>query len=251
MIKKATLLILPLLFCPCLSATAETITIAVASNFIVTMDTLVNEFEAESGHEVQVSYGSSGRIYAQIINGAPFDMFFSADQEKPELLEENGQAVRGSRFSYAIGTLVLWSKNSSLNLNQGEILRQGNFNKLSMANPRLAPYGVAAVQVLAYLGVEDATRDKWVLGENIAQAYQFVETGNADLGFVALSQVMVSGSLKAGSVWFIPTEQYSPIRQDVVLLTRGQNKQAAVEFLDFLQSSQARSIIEDYGYRTE
>ena len=233
----------------CLSASAETITIAAASNFTVAMNELISRFEADTGHEVQVSYGSSGRFYAQIINGAPFDIFFSADHEKPVLLESNELA--SDRFTYAIGALALWSKSPGLQLDQGAYLRQGSFNKLSMANPRLAPYGQAALEVLSSLGLAESTSDRWVQGENITQAYQFVDTENADLGFVALSQIMQDGELEEGSVWLVPTDLHSPIRQDAVLLNRAEGKQAALEFWNYVQSLSAQTIIKSYGYQVE
>ena len=252
-----------ILACHCLSASADTITIAVASNFRSVMNQLINEFEAQSGHEVLVSYGSSGRFFAQINNGAPFDAFFSADQEMPALIEaeDQGQGEQGEegeegkrvtrRFTYAIGALALWSKSPGLQLDNGEALRQGAFNKLSIANPRLAPYGAAAVEVLAELGLEESTRGRWVQGENITQAFQFVDSGNAELGFVALSQIMRDGAIGEGSVWLVPSELHRPIRQDAVLLNRGLDKKAAIEFMDFVKSDKARMIIQSYGYRFE
>ena len=255
-----------ILTCQCFSVLADTITIAVASNFRSAMNELINEFEAESGHEVLVSYGSSGRFFSQINNGAPFDAFFSADQEKPALLEtadQEGEQLASGRFTYAIGALALWSKSSGLQLDQADILRQGGFNKLSIANPRLAPYGAAALEVLAALGLEESSRDFLVQGENVTQAYQFVDSGNAELGFVALSQVMSEGEIDIdidgvinvkkveGSIWLVPAELHSPIRQDAVLLKRGQNKQAVIDFLDYVKSEKAKMIIQSYGYRFE
>ena len=254
-------LLIFILACHCLPVSAETITIAVASNFRSAMNELINEFEADSEHEVLVSYGSSGRFFAQINNGAPFDAFFSADQDKPALLEAGGESD-SSRFTYAIGALALWSKSPGLPLAEGELLRQGSFNKLSIADPRLAPYGVAALEVLASLGLQESTREFLVQGENITQAFQFVDSGNAELGFVALSQIMQAGvveealdealeALIEGSVWLVPSELHSPIRQDALLLKRGENKQAAIDFLDFVQSDKAKKIIQTYGYRFE
>lgn len=240
--------------CHCLSVSAETITIAVASNFRSAMTELINEFELESGHEVLVTYGSSGRFFAQISNGAPFDAFFSADQDMPALLEtvgEENEKMASARFTYAIGALALWSKSTGLQLDNGELLSQGAYNKLSLANPRLAPYGAAALEVLAALGLEESTRAFWVQGENITQAFQFVDSGNADLGFVALSQIMKDGAIGEGSVWLVPSELHRPIRQDAVLLKRGLNKQAVIEFLDFVKADKARMIIQSFGYRFE
>mgnify|MGYP006095769061 FL=1 len=233
----------------CFSASAETITIAAASNFTVAMNDIIGRFEAETGHEVRVSYGSSGRFYAQISNGAPFDAFFSADDEKPALLELNELA--SGRFTYAIGTLALWSKSPGLEFDQGAYLSRGLFNKLSMANPRLAPYGKAAVEVLASLGLEESTRSRWVQGESITQTYQFIDSENADLGFVALSQIMKDGRILQGSAWLVPSELHSPIRQDAVLLNRAEGKQAALDFLDYVQSISVKTIIKSYGYQVE
>ncbi len=155
------------------------------------------------------------------------------------------------RFTYAIGALALWSKSAGLQLGNGELLRQGGFNKLSMANPRLAPYGAAAIEVLATLGLEESTREHWVQGENITQAFQFVDSGNAELGFVALSQVIQDGAMAPGSIWLVPVEFHRPIRQDAVLLKRGLDKQAAIAFMDFVQGDKARMIIQSFGYRFE
>lgn len=248
--KIAKLLTVFLLTFNCLPVSAETITIAVASNFRATMNEIISAFEAEIGHEVRVSYGSSGRFYAQINNGAPFDVFFSADQEKPALLDAQN-ALASNRFTYAIGALALWSKSPGLPLEQAELLRQGNFNKLSMANPRLAPYGIAALEVLTSLGLEESTRDKWVQGESITQAFQFVDSENADLGFVALSQIMQDGVSSEGSVWLIPPELYKPIKQDAVLLARGEGNQGAMDFLNYVQSERVKMIIQSYGYQVE
>ncbi len=231
-------------------ASAERITLAVASNFTGPMKVLAEAFEEETGHEVILSFGSSGRFYAQIIHGAPYHLFFSADEAKPEALEQQGAIVEGSRITYAIGSLALWSATPGLELENAELLRQGDYNKLALANPRLAPYGVAAVETLENLGLADSTRPNWVQGENISQAYQFVETGNADVGFVALSQIMQEGEVKRGSSWLVPAELHNPIRQDAVLLLHGKNSTAARHFLSFIQSDVAQEIIEFYGYAT-
>ena len=233
----------------CFSASAETITIAVASNFTGAMNEIIDSFEAESRHQVQVSYGSSGRFYAQIINGAPFDAFFSADQEKPALLVATDLA--SNNFTYATGVLVLWSKLPDIELDQATFLSQGLFNKLSMANPRLAPYGQATVEVLNTLGLEESTREYWVQGESITQAYQFVESGNAELGFVALSQIIQSGALNEGSSWRVPAALHSPIKQDAVLLNQAEGNQAAIDFLNYIKTEAAQAIIKSYGYQIE
>ncbi|MGL6161847.1 molybdate ABC transporter substrate-binding protein [Microbulbifer sp.] len=232
-----------------LQTSAEELMVAVASNFTAAMKEIAAEFEKTSGHRVKLASGSSGKFYAQIKNGAPFQAFFSADTAKPAALETAGLAVPGSRFTYAVGSLALWSADPSLVDDRASVLREGHFRKLALANPKLAPYGKAAVEVLRNLDLEEATRSRWVQGENIAQTYQFVATGNADLGFVALSQIVRGGQLKEGSAWTVPGDLYSPIRQDAVLLQRGADSKGAVEFLHFLRGDKARAIIESYGYR--
>lgn len=231
------------------SAWADDILIAVASNFTAPMAELVERFEQDSGHSVEVAFGSSGRFFAQISNGAPFQLFFSADQEKPIELEKSGLALADTRFTYAIGRLVLWSSDEELLRENTEALYGTGFNRLALANPRLAPYGQAALEVLQELNLVERTQQRWVLGENIAQTFQFVETGNADLGFVALSQVSQRGEIHRGSGWVMPGNLYTPIRQDVVLLKRGEFCQACRELLSFVQSIQSRQVIESYGYR--
>ena len=247
--RTACLLVLNLL-CLTSTARAEEINVAVASNFTATMKAIVAEFEKSSGHHVNLSLGASGKFYAQIKNGAPFHAFFSADQAKPEALEQDGLTVPESRFTYAIGALALWSIKAGFVDDNATKLKSGNFNKLALANPRLAPYGVAAIEVLDHLQLREETGPKWVLGENIAQTYQFVHTGNADMGFVALSQIIEQGLIKKGSGWIIPDSFYTPVRQDAVLLQHGKDSHAAHALLDFVRSSNtARKIIEDHGYK--
>jgi molybdate transport system substrate-binding protein len=230
---------------------AEQVMVAVAANFSGASEVLEAEFEAASGHSVETALGSSGRFFAQITNGAPFQVFLSADQDKPAALEEAGLAVAGSRFTYAIGGLVLWSAEPNYIGTDGLVLAQGQFERLAIANPRLAPYGMAAMQVLDRLDIDAATRGKIIRGENIAQTYQFVSTGNAELGFVALSQVVTAGRIATGSGWIVPTELHEPIRQDAVLLEKSAASVAAQDFLEFLRSSRGREIIASFGYRTE
>lgn len=227
---------------------AEDIHVAVASNFTAPMNDIVEAFERNSDHHVVLSFGASGKFYAQIRNGAPFQVFLSADQAKPQALVQEGWTVESTRFTYALGALALWSRDPGLVDPQGRILNEGNFNKLALANPRLAPYGVAAVEVLENLELVEETRSRWVRGENIAQTYQFVYTGNAEVGFVALSQVIQNGKLKGGSAWLVPPDRHSPIRQDAVLLKRGADSEGARALWRFLQSDTARGIIESYGY---
>lgn len=232
------------------TAQAEEIHAAVAANFTAAMNDIVAQFEKSSGHKVTLSFGSSGKIFAQIQNGAPFQVFLSADQEKPEALEKAGLSVPGSRFTYAVGALALWSTKPGF-ANDVAHLKSGDFNKLALANPKLAPYGVAAVEVLESLKLKQATESKWVMGENIAQTYQFVGSGNADLGFVALSQIMDKGKVKEGSSWIIPAELHSPIRQDAVLLNSAKDSAGAKALLAYLRSEEADAIIRSYGYTTE
>lgn len=230
---------------------ADQITAAVASNFTAPMTDLVAAFERETGHEVRLAFGSSGKFFAQISHGAPFEVFFSADRAKPEALEQKGLIVEGSRFTYALGALALWSSRDDVPVDNAEVLRRGDYNKLALANPRLAPYGAAAVEVLESLALAEATRPRWVQGENIAQTYQFVGTGNASVGFVALAQIMERGEIRSGSAWLVPDRLHAPIRQDAVLLRRGADSVAARAFLDFVRGDAARAIIESYGYQTE
>lgn len=226
---------------------AETLTLAVASNFANPMREIASAFEQETEHSVRLAFGSSGKLTAQILQGAPFQAFFSADQTKPQLLIERGVATPGSQFTYALGGLALWSTTPASDPRM--ILQSGNFDKLALANPRLAPYGAAAIEILERLNLKAATQDKWVQGENIAQTYQFVDSGNAAIGFVATSQIVENGELATGSAWIIPSSLHSPIRQDAVLLG-AQPGSAARQFMRFMQSSTAQNIINSYGYQS-
>ena len=230
---------------------AESITIAVASNFAETAKHLIQEFEENSGHEVSLILGSSGRFFAQISNGAPFDIFLSADSEKPTTLVEAGLALPESRFTYAIGRVALWSEDENLISGDASVLSTDKFKKIAFANPRLAPYGKAAWEVLTALSLSDDLRDRLVQGENIAQTYQFVFTRNAELGFVALAQVMKNDVLTSGSAWLVPENLHLPIRQDAVLLAKSKENSAAHAFMEFLKASGGREIIRSYGYRVE
>ena len=232
---------------------ADQASVAVASNFAGPMQALITTFEKQTPHSIKLITGSSGKIYAQIQHGAPFDLFFSADSEKPVALIENGAAVSGSLFTYAIGRLALWSRNAQTIQTKSTgaasaIIASNNYRKLALANPKLAPYGQAAVQVLDYLQLAEKTQTRWVQGENIAQTYQFVMTGNAEIGFVALSQVLDNGLLKAGSVWVVPTFMHEPIKQQAVILKRASNNPAASAFSQFVRSDNAKAIISRYGY---
>ncbi len=240
-----------LFFCCLISfAQAETAYVAVASNFTAPMKKMAAVFEEETGHQLILSFGSSGKFFAQINHGAPFDLFFSADQHKPRALQEKGLIIEDSRKTYAIGALALWSKDSSLQEDLLSTLHSNRFNRLALANPLLAPYGAAAVEVLDKLQLRKATETKWVRGENIAQTYQFVSTGNAELGFVALSQIMCDGKTPQGAAWPVPSHLHQPIKQDMVLLKRGGNNPAALALIAFIDSNTAQAIIESYGYST-
>lgn len=232
------------------TAHADKIHVAVAANFAAPMNDIVAQFEKHSGHKVVVSFASSGKIFAQIQHGAPFQVFLSADQKNPDALEKAGVSVPGSRFTYAVGALALWSTKPGF-AHDDTRLKSGDFNKLALANPKLAPYGAAAVEVLESLNLRKVTEPKWVMGESIAQTYQFIGSGNADLGFIALSQIMVNGNIKSGSAWIIPTELYTPIRQDAVLLKHAQHTDSAKALLRYLRSDEAQTIIHSYGYTTE
>lgn len=230
------------------STVAAELTVAVASNFTAPAKYLAEEFEAQSEHQVRLVFGSSGRFFAQISNGAPFDLFFSADQEKPQELIENGLAIDDSLFTYALGGLVLWSRDEQLIQSSPAVLSSSQFRRLSIANARHAPYGIAAEEVLSNLNLLANLQSKLVRGENIAQTFQFVFTGNAELGFVAKSQVYQDDILISGSAWQVTEDLYSPIRQDAVLLQRASTNDAARAFLAFVRSGRGRSIIRSYGY---
>lgn len=226
---------------------AEEVQVAVASNFTAPMKTIAADFEQQTKHKVLLSFGATGKFYAQIKNGAPFDVLLAADDVIPKKLEQEGAAVVGSRFTYAIGRLVLWS--AKADFVDPNVLQRGNFQHIALASPKLAPYGAAAIDVLTHLGLVKPLQAKFVQGENISQAFQFVSSGNAELGFVALSQVYLNGNLKSGSAWIIPDKYYSPIRQDAVLLTSAKDKAAAQAFMSYLKTPKAKAVMATYGYR--
>lgn len=227
---------------------ADPVNVAVAANFAVPAKRIAQLFTERTGQGVVVSPGSTGKLYAQIANGAPFDALLSADAATPQRLEREGHAVKGSVFVYAVGRLVLWSATPGLVDGRGEVLRQGGFRKLAIANPKLAPYGAAAQQTMENLGVWTALQTKLVLGENIGQTLQFVASGNADVGFVALSQLREPGVRSKGSSWIVPATLHAPLRQEAVLLSRAASNVAARQFFDFLRGPQARELIRSYGY---
>lgn len=219
--------------------------IAVAANFSGAMDSLAKRSLIENGYEVTPVYGSTGKLFAQVVNKAPFDAFFAADVERPQLLEERRIAVSDSRFTYAVGKLVLWSPDPELVDSSGMVLKSDDFRYLAMASPELAPYGAAAKDVLEKLGVWQALLPRLAQGENVNQAYQYVITGNAELGFVALSQVNNPLTEQSGSFWDVPENLYAPIEQQAVLLSDNPTARA---FLDFVKSAAGRDIIGGFGY---
>jgi molybdate transport system substrate-binding protein len=227
---------------------AAEVSVAVAANFTAPMQKIAQSFEQNTGHKAILSFGSTGNFYAQIKNGAPFEILLSADDETPLRMEKEGLGVPGSRFTYATGKLVLWSKQSGLIDDKGEVLRRGNFQRLALANPKVAPYGAAAIESMTKLGVLQDIQLKIVQGENIAQTYQFIATENAQLGFVALSQVLTDGKIAQGSAWVVPANLHLPIRQDAILLTKGRSSPAAQALMTYLRSEKARAVIRSYGY---
>jgi len=231
-----------------IQAQAAEVSVAVAANFTAPMRKIAQTFEQETGHKAILSFGSTGNFYAQIRNGAPFEILLAADDETPIKIEKEGLGVAASRFTYAIGKLVLWSKQPGFVDDRGEILRSGKFQRIAVANPKLAPYGAAALETMTQLGVLQALQPKFVQGENIAQTFQFVATENAQLGFVALSQVMTDGRIAQGSAWTVPSSLHAPIRQDALLLVKGKDNPAATALMNFLQSDRSRLVMRSYGY---
>ena len=229
-------------------AHADEVQVAVAANFTAPMQQIAAQFEKDTGHKAVLSFGATGKFYAQIVNGAPFELLLAADDETPARLEKDGQGVPGSRFTYAIGKLVLWSADPALVDAKGEILKKGSFRHLAIANPKTAPYGAAAVETMNKLGVLAALQPLFVQGENISQTQQFITTGNAELGFVALSQVFKDGKVTGGSAWIVPPGLYEPIRQDAVLLARGKDKPAAAALAAYLKGDKAKTVIRSFGY---
>jgi molybdate transport system substrate-binding protein len=228
-------------------AEAAKTNVAVAANFTEPARAIAARFREKTGHEAVLIFGASGAFFTQITHDAPFDVFLSADDERPRLAVEQGFAVPDSRFTYAIGKLVLWSR--VLDVTDGKAaLSAGKFSKLAIANPKSAPYGAAAVETMKALSMFDALRSKLVQGNSISQAFQFVDTRNAELGFVALAQLH---GVAAGTQWLVPENLHTPIRQDAVLLKRGANDEASKAFLTFLKGPEARAIIKSFGYAVE
>lgn len=246
-LKRALTLVSLLAFS--LSCQSATVLVAVASNFTKPMTEIGEAFKQATGHEANLSFGSSGKFVAQIDNDAPFEVFLSADEKNPKKLEESGKGVASSRFTYAIGKLVLWSAQPGYVDAQGQILSKGGFKHIALADPKLSPYGLAAEESMKNFGVLEQLKPLFVLGDNISQTQQFISSGNAELGFIALSQVIgKEGKITEGSGWIVPDTLHDPIRQDAILLKKGEPNPAAPALLAFLKSPEAKAIIEKFGY---
>jgi len=229
-------------------AIAAEVQVAVAANFTAPVQAIAAEFEKDTGNKVVASFGATGQFYAQIKNGAPFEVFLAADDSTPAKLEAEKAVVPGSRFTYATGKLALWSAKEGYVDDKGEVLKKNEYAHLSIANPKTAPYGLAATQVLAKLGLTQTVASKLVEGQNISQAYQFVASGNAELGFVALSQIYKDGKISGGSAWVVPDNMHEPIKQDAVILDKGKDNPVARQFVDYLKGPKAAAVIKAYGY---
>ena len=227
---------------------SATVLVAVAANFSKPMAEIVSQFEKATGHSVKLSFGSSGKFVSQLENGGPFEVLLSADEKGPEKLEQAGLTVPNSRFVYALGKLVLWSATPNFVDDKGKILMTSNFKHLALADPKVAPYGAAAIDVLKKMKLLEKLQPLFVQGENIAQTYQFISTANAELGFLALSQVIENGKIVGGSSWIIPDNLHAPIRQGAVLMKKGAENPAARALIDYLKSIPALAIIDKYGY---
>jgi molybdate transport system substrate-binding protein len=230
------------------SALADEVQVAVAANFTAPIQAIARDFEKDTGHKLVASFGATGQFYTQIKNGAPFEVFLAADDTTPAKLESENETVKGSRFTYAVGTLALWSAKEGYVDDKGQVLKGNQYQHLSIANPKAAPYGLAATQTLDKLGLTDATKARIVEGQSIAQAYQFVQTGNAELGFVALSQVFKDGKQTSGSAWIVPADLHEPIKQDAVILNKGKDNPAAKALMEYLKGPKAAAVIKSYGY---
>ncbi|KJK07678.1 MULTISPECIES: molybdate ABC transporter substrate-binding protein [Pseudomonas] len=231
------------------SAWADEVQVAVAANFTAPIQAIAKDFEKDTGHTLVAAYGATGQFYAQIKNGAPFEVFLAADDSTPAKLENEGASVKGSRFTYATGTLALWSATPGYVDDKGEVLKKNPFKHLAIANPKAAPYGLAATQVLDKLQLTDAIKGKIVEGQSITQAFQFVSTGNAELGFVALSQIYKDGKVTEGSAWIVPANLHEPIKQDAVILNKGKDSAAAKALVEYLKGPKAAAVIKSYGYQ--
>ena len=233
--------------CACGAQAAE-VAVAVAANFTAPMQKIAALFEQDTGHKAQLSFGATGKFYAQITNGAPFGILLAADDSTPAKIAKENLGDGATRFTYAIGQLVLWSKQAGYVDDAGKVLTKNDWQHIAIANPKLAPYGLAAMQTLDKLGLTAQVQSRVVTGENIGQTYQFAASGNAQLGFVALSQVMEGGKLREGSAWMVPADMHESIRQDAILLKPGQGNTAASALLQYLKGDKARAVIQSYGY---
>jgi molybdate transport system substrate-binding protein len=233
------------------SVLAGEVQVAVAANFTAPTQVIAADFEKDTGNKVVASFGATGQFYAQIKNGAPFEVFLAADDTTPAKLESEGQIVAGSCFTYAIGALALWSATDGYVDPNGDVLKRNEFKHIAIANPKTAPYGLAATQVLDKLGLTQAVASKIVEGQNISQAQQFVATGNAELGFVALSQIYKNGKVTQGSAWLVPESLHEPIRQDAVILSKGSTNPAAQAFIEYLKGPKAAEVIKSFGYKLD
>ena len=232
-------------------ARADVVQVAVAANFTAPARALAEVFARTTGHEARLSFGATGAFYTQIKNGAPFDVLLAADDERPARLEKEGDTVAGSRFTYATGQLVLWSAKPGLVDDEGAVLKHGQFGKIAIANPKNAPYGAAAVEAMEKLGLAATLQPKLVTGESIGQTFNFIATGNAELGFVALAQVLEGGKLKSGSMWVVPAQYHAPIIQDAVILNRAASNPAAKAWMELLKTPQSKALIRSYGYEAQ
>ena len=232
-------------------ARADVVQVAVAANFTAPARALAEVFARTTGHEAKLSFGATGAFYTQIKNGAPFDVLLAADDERPARLEKEGDTVAGSRFTYATGQLVLWSAKPGFVDDQGAVLKGGHFGKIAIANPKNAPYGAAAVEAMEKLGLAATLQPKLVTGESIGQTFNFIATGNAELGFVALAQVLDGGKLKSGSMWVVPAQYHAPIIQDAVILNRAASNPAAKAWMELLKTPQSKALIRSYGYEAQ
>ena len=232
-------------------ARADVVQVAVAANFTAPARALAEVFARTTGHEARLSFGATGAFYTQIKNGAPFDVLLAADDERPARLEKEGDTVAGSRFTYATGQLVLWSAKPVLVDDEGAVLKHGQFGKIAIANPKNAPYGAAAVEAMEKLGLAATLQPKLVTGESIGQTFNFIATGNAELGFVALAQVLEGGKLKSGSMWVVPAQYHAPIIQDAVILKRAASNPAAKAWMELLKTPQSKALIRSYGYEAQ
>lgn len=229
-------------------AEADEVQVAVAANFLAPLQEIAKSFEKETGHQTLITSGATGQLFTQIQHGAPFEVMISADAKTPKKLVKNELALADSQFTYARGKLVLWSVDPALVDAGGAVLKTGKFKHLAIANPKTAPYGTAAMEALDKLGLSASLKSKLVEGENISQAKQFVDTGNAEVGFVALSQIYKDGKITKGSAWVVPLDLYAPIYQDAVLLKKGEDNPAATALLNYLKSDKAKAIMTTYGY---